>query len=207
MIYTVSKQAWFLLILLLLLSGCSTNQYNNIPPQTQTWTDSLINLSDFSIVSQQAIKSLKEKDMDTLSKLIWKDWVTFSAYNNINSWDKKFSQDEIKNWFSNTEIINRWNYDWSWEPIKLSFKDYLDKFVYDVDFINAPEKILNNITQRWNIINNIQFFYPGSQTIEYYFSWFDSKYEWMDRKSLTLIFKKTWNNRYLIGISHWQWTI
>jgi hypothetical protein len=116
-------------------------------------------------------------------------------------------KDEIKNLFLDKKIINRGNYDWSWEPINLNFKEYFDQFVYDVDFANAPEKFINKIIQRWNTINNIKDFYPNSQTIEFYFSWFDAQYEWIDRKSLTLIFNKTWNNRYLVWISHWQRTI
>ena len=207
MIYTASKRIWFLFLLLLLLNWCSTKQSNNIDTQTQTWTNDQIDLSDFNTVEKQAIKSLKEKDMDGLSKIVWVDWVIFSPYNNINTWHKKVFKDDIKNLFSNTQIINRWNYDWSWEPINLNFKDYFDKFIYDVDFATAPEKIVNKVVQRWNIINNIEDFYPNSQTIEYYFSWFDPQYEWIDRRSLTLIFNKIWNNRHLIWISHWQRTI
>lgn len=202
------RRIWFLLLLLLLLNWCSTKQSNNnTNTQIQTWTNNQINLSDFNTVEKQAIKSLKEKNMESLSQIVWIDWVIFSPYNNINTWHKKIFKDSFKNLFSNTQIINRWVYDWSWEPINLNFKDYFDKFIYDVDFSTAPEKILNKVVQRWNIINNIETFYPGSQTIEYYFSWFDSQYEWIDRKSLTLIFSKTWNNRYLIWISHWQRTI
>jgi hypothetical protein len=205
MIYNLSKKIWFLLFLLLLLNWCSIKQYNNI--NIQTWTDTDIELSNFNTVSQLAIKSLKEKNMDDLYQIIWADWLIFSPYNNINTWNKKISKEDIKNLFSDIQVINRWDYDWSWEPINLTFKEYFNQFVYDVDFSIAPEKIVNNIIQRWNIINNIKDFYPNSQTIEYYFSWFDSQYEWIDRRSLTLIFNKIWNNRYLIGISHWQRTI
>ncbi len=205
MIYTLSKKIWFLLLLLLLLNWCSIKQYNNT--DSQIWTNNQIDLSDFNAVEKQAIKSLKEKNMESLSQIVWVDWIVFSPYNNINTWNKKIYKDSLKDLFSDTQIINRWNYDWSWEPINLNFKDYFNKFVYDVDFAAAPEKILNKVTQRWNIINNITDFYPNSQTIEYYFSGFNPQYEWMDRKSLTLIFSKTWNNRYLIWISHWQRTI
>ncbi len=205
MIYTLSKKIWFLLLLLLLLNWCSTKEYNGI--NIQTWADTQIDLSDFNTVSQQAIKSLKEKDMDNLYQIIWADWLIFSPYNNINTWNKKISKEDIKNLFLDTQVINRWDYDWSWEPINLTFKEYFNQFVYDVDFSIAPEKIINKVVQRWNIINNIKDFYPNSQTIEYYFSWFDSQYEWIDRRSLTLIFNKVWNNLYLIGISHWQRTI
>lgn len=199
---------WLATLLVLFLNGCSKNPQDNYTNTlTQTWEDSLIDLSDFNVVSKQVIESVKGKNMENLSKFIWKNWVILSPYNNINSGDIKLSKNEIEIWFSNQNIYNRWDYDGSWEPIKLNLEDYFNTFVYDVDFANAPEKILNESMQRWNTINNIQDFYTGSQTIEYYFPWFDPQYEWIDWKSLTLIFERTWGNRYLIWISHWQRTI
>jgi hypothetical protein len=56
-------------------------------------------------------------------------------------------------------------------------------------------------------LNNIIDVYTGKQVIEYYFSWFDTQYEGIDRRSLNLVFDKQDGQWKLIGIIHGQWTI
>jgi hypothetical protein len=92
-------------------------------------------------------------------------------------------------------------------PIDLTISAYFQKFVYDVDFLNAPEKYENQKFDRGNIINNAFDIYSGKQLFEYYFSGFDAQYEGMDRRSLILVFDQENNEWKLIGIIHNQRTI
>ena len=78
----------------------------------------------------------------------------------------------------------------SGEPIQLSFPDYYAKFVYDVDYANAPQVSLNHRLSTGNSIDNSAEFYPGAMVVEYYFPGFDPQYGGMDWRSLRLIFSE-----------------
>jgi len=89
----------------------------------------------------------------------------------------------------------------------MNFRDYISGYVYDVDFLTAPEVLINQKSDRGNTINNAFDVYAGKYLIEYYFSGFEPKYEGMDWKSLMLVFDKKDGQRYLIGVIHGQRTI
>lgn len=99
------------------------------------------------------------------------------------------------------------SYDGSGKPITLTFAEYSKKFIYDEDFLNAPEKATNQIIGKGNTAVNITEAYPGSTFVEYHFNGFDPQYEGMDWRSLRLIFTQIGNAWYLVGISHDEWTI
>src|SRR5690606_8352268 len=98
-------------------------------------------------------------------------------------------------------------YDGSGEPIKLSVSSYFDKFVYDRDFLNAPQQQVNIILGQGNSLNNMKELYPSSDFTEFYFPGFKPEYGGMDWVSLRLVFKKEKSKAYLLAIIHDQWTI
>ncbi len=98
-------------------------------------------------------------------------------------------------------------YDGSGLLINLTPAEYYNKFIYDVDFVNAPEISYNRIIGKGSTINNAFEVYPNTIIVEYHFSGFDPKYEGMDWRSLRLVFEEKDTVWYLIGIIHDQWTI
>jgi len=50
---------------------------------------------------------------------------------------KVFTKDQLKNLMESEEVYIWGEYDGSGDPIKLTFAQYFDKFVYDHDFANA----------------------------------------------------------------------
>lgn len=192
---------------LIILSWC---QKNNISDDTCSLTDQYACTEASSSIDTAKIilQSLKDKDIDTLSTFIdSNEWIRFTPYSYIDISNNIIIKD-IKTEYENTgKIILRWHYDWTWDPINLNTQDYFNKFVYNTDYISLWEVIENKVTQRWNSINNITEIYSWAYIIEFYISWFDPQYEWMDRKSLTLVLKEKDNKRYLIWIINWQWTI
>ena len=117
------------------------------------------------------------------------------------------AQETIQAYQSTTGIISRGIYDGSGEPINLTTQDYFQKFVYDLDFLNAPEVNENKEIMRGNVINNIFDIYTNAHIVEFYIPGIDPQYEGMDRRSLVIILKNTDGARHLIGIVHNQWTI
>lgn len=158
--------------------------------------------------AKKILQLIKNNDFKSLAKFIWPQGIRFSPYTYVNKeTDKILSKDEILNWKDSSQIFIRWTYDGSWEPIQLSIKEYFKKFVYDSDFLNAPEIIQNQEIMRGNMINNIFDIYTGKYIIEFYIPGTDPKYEGMDWKSLFLVLEKIEEKRFLIWIIHNQRTI
>jgi len=69
-----------------------------------------------------------------------------------------------------SEEVYIWGeYDGSGDPIKLTFAQYFDKFVYDHDFANAEKVAYNEIQQSGNTVVNISDVYPEGKFMDYYF--------------------------------------
>ncbi len=211
----MKKTPLILVVALLVLAGCSSSPQTasncsgsadvgfcpvDIPTTTGSQT--------VEEVWNMVVQALKKKDLPTLSLLAGREGIRFSPYEHVDlKRDIVLSVEEIKNGLAISRSFTRWSYDGSGEPIDLWIGQYFEKFVYDVDFSKAPVINTNTKIQRGNVLNNIIDVYTGKQVIEYYFSWFDTQYEGIDRRSLNLVFDKQDGQWKLIGIIHGQWTI
>lgn len=199
----------FSLLSLLVLFGCQKNN-TELCPINWTWYSCTTESWDqsFEITEKEILTALRWKNIEKLSTFIGEKWVRLSPYSYVNTGiDVVLKRTELS-WLRNSsEKIERWSYDWSGAPIIITMKEYREKFIYDEDFEKAPDRLVNQKKERWNTINNAFEIYSGATLVEYYFSWFDSMYEWIDWKSLILVLDKEWNEWKLIGIIHWQRTI
>lgn len=223
------KYTLLILILLVLLTGCSSNRGNNTEFQekldekdrkiseledrikeleenknnndlkSDNLLDSLINV----------LESIKVKDMDKLSLYIHPSkGIRFSPYPSVEiDRDRVFNKDEIKGIKNNNEVYEWGNYDGSGNPISLNFSDYYERFVYDVDFFN-PDIIGNNeIIASGNAVENVKEVYPHGQFIEFYVKGDNPDLGDTSWRSLKLVFEEENGSWYLVGIIHGEWTI
>jgi hypothetical protein len=171
------------------------------PPAPQT--DNQVVLAQAGEVAQV----LKNQDMAALSTYIHPlQGIRFSPYAFVKDTDQVFSAEQISAILSDGSVYPWGNYAGTGEPINLSFADYYSKFIYDVDFANAPQVSLNHRLSSGNSIDNAPEFYPGSMVVEYYFPGFDPQYSGMDWRSLKMIFTEANNTWYLAGLIHDEWT-
>lgn len=156
----------------------------------------------------KVLTAFRDKDMQTLSQYVHPDkGVRFSPYTYVElERDVVISKEEIKTLLESDKVYTWGLYDGSGEPIELTFSEYLSRFVYDRDFINADEIIYDVRYDRGNTINNVFEVYKGSHVIEYYFSG-NEEYGGMDWKSLKLVFEEKEGKWYLVGVVHDEWTI
>lgn len=201
-------------ILLLLFVSCQTNTKNE--PKTTVDTSAVIAKPETIVISDSAalplskeiLSAIKNKDYAKLNDYV-KDSIRFSPYGYIDTvHDKKFSIPQLLNYITDNknEKLTWGRYDGSGETISLTANEYFQKFVYNVDFINAPSISLNKTLSHGNSLNNLDAVYKNSVYIEFYFPGFDKKYSGMDWRSLKLVFKKDVDKLYLIAIIHDQWT-
>ena len=161
--------------------------------------------------SLEILKALKEKDYEFMSYYFHPALgIRFSPYAYIDtSIDVVLTASEYTNLLTNSKkkLLNWGSFDGSGDPIMLTMKNYIKKYIYDVDFYNAEKISFNRILGAGNSQDNIRAVYEGLPFVEFYFSGFEEKYSGMDWRSLKLVFKKYEDRFYIVGIIHSEWTI
>jgi hypothetical protein len=107
----------------------------------------------------------------------------------------------------NQAMIVWGKFDATGDPIKITLNNYLQRFVYDVDFIKPEKRTVNDFIGTGNSLNNLLSVYKNCDFTESYFSGFKKEYAGMDWKSLRLVFKERNGKFFLVGIVHDEWTI
>ena len=189
----------FLSLSALLLTGCQAGQ------------EGTGNASDQTVIESNAnavLEALKDQDMTALASYVHpQKGLRFTPYTYIDLENHQyFNADEIEGLLQNITVYTWGTYEGSGEPIDLTFAQYYDTFIYDQDFLTAPEVVYNEILQRGSAINNITEAYPEGVSVEYHFPGFDEQYGGADWESLKLVFEKDGISWYLVGIIHEAWT-
>lgn len=205
----------FISALMLGITGC--NQYNKEADSSLS-TDTL--KQEFAVepeadeetlttIASEILTTLKAKDYKAFASYFHPtEGVLFSPYGYIDVKSaKKISKAQFMKFIEEHGSVNWGNYDGTGDPIKLTAQQYLAKFVYNADFLNAEKTAYNNIIGKGNSPNNLSELYPKLPFIEYHFSGFDKKYSGMDWTSLRLVFKQHQSSYYLVAVVHDQWTI
>lgn len=197
---------------LILLSACNNNKPSENNQDADTLLvkeDSLSQEATLLALSKKVLSSLKNKDYKTLSTCIHPDLgIRFSPYAYIDTtagivMTSAAFMEKVK---AGTKL--NWGvYDGTGEAIKLTTEEYLQKFVYDVDFLNAEKTTVNQSSAQGNSINNISQIYPAAVYTESYFSGFKEEYKGMDWRALRLVYEKVGERYYLVALVHDQWTI
>jgi hypothetical protein len=202
-------------ILLVIINTSCANNSNNLNANSNDTLSSQSNLSisisNFDEAAKYTIEALKVKNMDSLSKIVHPEkGVQISPYGHLDSnKDVNIKANELKDLMLDKSIINWGDYDGSGLPIELTFADYFNKFIYNHDFANAPQKSKNEFIGKGNTANNLFEIFPKNQytMIEYHFPGFDPEVEGLDWNSLRLVFEQLKTGWKLVAIVHDQWTI
>ena len=163
----------------------------------------------------QIIVALRDRDIQELADLAHPvKGVTFSPYTYVRPLqgapgeaDLVFSATQLRGVWDDPTVYHWGRYDGSGEPIDLTFQEYYERFVYDVDFARPDIVGFNETIGQGNSINNIAEVYPIALTIEYHFEGFDPDYAGMDWRSLRLVLEEYEGIWFLVGIVHDEWTI
>jgi hypothetical protein len=133
------------------------------------------------------------------------DRLRFSPYAYIDTVkDKVLSASEFLQLAMGNKKIN-WNSSWEEKTELLTVADYFRKFVYDVDFLNAELKSVNQYHSQGTDLNDISEIYPGYGVVEFFFPGCEKKYEGLDFRALRLVYKTKNGKLFLTGIVHDKW--
>lgn len=158
------------------------------------------------------LRALAARDMKELARHVHpKKGVRFSPYRFVDPGDAKHpgdvvvgASDLVAAYASETRRL--WgHFDGSGDPIDLTFRKYVARFVYDVDFARAPVVRLDADRPPTMTNDNLASVYPGCRIVELHFDGLDPKYEGMDFRSLHLVFELEGERRWLVGVAHDEW--
>jgi hypothetical protein len=160
--------------------------------------------------AKSVIQALKAGNIAKLSPLVHpQKGVRFSPYASVLlDQDRVIRKNQLAQMWASTKLYRWGEYDGSGDPIRLSFRKYHRRFIFDHDFSHAESVNYKPTSMgHGNTPNNIQTVYPKSIAVGYHFSGFDPKVSGMDWSSLWLVFEKKGSEWYLVGIVHDEWTI
>jgi len=157
----------------------------------------------------QAAEALRDRDYESLAELVHPErGVTFSLYSTVDlAADQNFSAGEIRDLEENTNKY-LWGYeDGRGEPIRLTISDFLDQYVFSVDYTKAPQVGVDEIVLTGNSLENLTEIYTDCRFVDLCYPGFDPEISGLDWCSLKLVFAPGESGWLLVGIIHSQWTI
>jgi len=211
----------FILIGLLLLTGCqqtteeqpeqAEESEETNPEQENNQNQDTPEKSEEQLVQEKAdkvISLIKAKNAEELTNYVHQEkGVLFSPYAHIEKDAITIKKDELVNSFQSKDKQTWGTRDGSGEPIELTPLEYFNEFIYDANYAEADEVVLNPTEPRGNTIKNIQDFFPDAHVVEYYVKGTEEN-ENMDWKALNLVFEKDSTGEWkLVAVVHDQWTI
>ena len=197
-----------LIVAIVLCLGCNQSNKEDQTHPPKAAIKKVTQKDSIEAVALKVLTALKAKDYRTFGALFHPvEGIRFSPYGFIDLTHKKvlgkdFLEAIDKNW-----TLTWGHFDGSGEAIKMKVKPYIERFIYNADYLNADEKSYDSFIGQGNTINNLKETYPGLHFIEYYFKGVDEKYKGLDWTSLRLVFKKYENEYYLVAVIHDQWTV
>lgn len=156
-------------------------------------------------LAKDVVTALKEKDIHALAALTHPEkGIRFSPYGFVGEADRVIMCDELeKEWASKTKVF--WGLlDATGRPIRRTFKEYYNRFIYDRDFASTKRITINEIQRTDKYVNVFEMYRKGV-FVEYYFCG-DRDFEELDWRSLRLVFEEFEEVWYLCGIIHDEWT-
>lgn len=160
--------------------------------------------------AKSVIQALKAGNIAKFSTFVHpQKGVRFSPYASVLlDQDRVIRKTQLAQMWASAKVYKWGEYDGSGDPIRLSFRKYHRRFIFDHDFSHAESVNYNPPSMsQGNTPNTIQAVYPKSIAVGYHFSGFDPKVSGMDWSSLWLVFEKKGSEWYLVGIVHDEWTI
>lgn len=160
-------------------------------------------------LTDSILLTLKNKNFSTFTNYIHpSEGVRFSPYGYIDTVKHiRFTRSEFTNQLKQEDQALVWGeFDGTGYPLKMTLDNYMEKFVYDVDFLNPEKRTVNKFIGSGNSLNNLSLIYKNSDFTESHFSGFEEKYGGMEWRTLRLVFKEHNQRFYLVGVVHDQWT-
>ena len=164
--------------------------------------------SIIAVRARETITALKNGDMKKLAAIAHPTkGVRFTPYNYVDTKeDLVFHPSQLKSLMTSKKRYVWGSYDGSGDPIRLTFKKYYQRFIYDADFARMKDVSYNDSQMTNTNYDNAYEIYPNSIIVGYFFAG-SKRYDGMDWRGLRLVFQPKGGTWYLVGVMHNEWTI
>ena len=160
-------------------------------------------------VAKQVVEAIKTQDGKKLASLTHPEkGVRFSpsAYIDVAS-DVVFSKALIETFWTDKKIYTWGLADGTGDPINMTPSQYCRDYIMNRDFLSPSSINVNNDHAAGNTRNNAAIVYPNGTRIEYYIE--TSKgynSPGLDWAALRLVFERSGDSWFLVGVIHDEWT-
>ncbi|MDV2582797.1 hypothetical protein [Alkalibacillus haloalkaliphilus] len=161
-----------------------------------------------SIVIEQSkniIEHLANEDYSAVADFVHEEQgLLFSPYINVSEDDLIFTAEEVAN-FETDETVYVWGTeDGSGYDIELTPMEYHEEYIYQHDYTNPDERLVDEFEDRSMMENNIQEYFPEAHVVEYYVEGSDD----MDYGSINLVYEENDAGEWkLVAIVNEEWVI
>ena len=158
----------------------------------------------------QVVEALAEKDFGRLAGLVdLEKGVLFSPYTLVAPKEQVIlTAEDLRDLADGKRMVRTWGlYDGSALPIHLSFREYFDRFVYDAPFATKGQVTVDARQGHGTTIDTTADVWPQGRVVEYYVPEIDPDLGGTDWRSLRLVFERSGERWWLVGLVHDQWTI
>jgi hypothetical protein len=164
---------------------------------------------DASTVAREVVAALQRRDIDSLARLAHPTkGIRFTPYTRVDPvTDRRFTPAQMTAQWPKPDSLLWGSFDGTGDPMRLSFRQYFDKFVYDFDAVRAPRVARDSAPMGiGNSIYNLPEAYPGATIIEFNSPGTDPQYGGMDWRSLWIVLERVGEEHRVVGIVHGSWT-
>ena len=184
------------ILILILFFGVSYQKNNHSPTPVDVVT-----------TAQSVLTALKNKDYATLQTLTSSAGLSINEEPRLDLTKVDITKDQVSNIPANTQKYLFGYADGSGEPIEITQAEYFNKYMYNHDYLVAPEVVVNKTLGSGNSINTIATDVGTRTFVTFYFKGFNPEYGGMDWTTMYLVFDLE-NGKYTLrGIAKDNWTI
>ena len=160
-------------------------------------------------VARDVVAALERRDVDYLAAAAHPTkGIRFTPYTRVDTLtDRRLTADQLRAQWTSPDSVLWGSFDGSGEPMRLSTRQYFDKFVYDFDALRAPRVARDSAPMGiGNSIYNLPDVYKGATIVEFNTPGTDPRYGGMDWRSLWIVLEKVGADWKIVGIVHGSWT-
>lgn len=194
---------WVASLVVLILAACGAPGTPEVPrPEVSESPEESLREAARSVA-----EALRDRDFAALAEWVGAEGVRFSPYSYVEPEEHvRLSAEELRG--VDAEVRTWGHHDGSGEPIEMTVREYFDRFVYDVAYLEEGEVAVDERQGTGSSLDNASDVYPDGRIVEFHIPGSDPRYGGMDWRSLRLVFEDGDDGRWdLVGVIHDEWTI
>jgi hypothetical protein len=196
-----------IVIILIALGYGAYYIYQNTPESVTTEPAPQTKDQKVIAAAKEVLKALADKNYAKLASLTSTNGLSLNEVPSLDLTKSDVAKADVEKIPADTKIT-LWGYtDGQGAEIYLTKQEFIERYIYNNDYLSAPNVAVNNTLGNGNSINTILQDAAGRDLAAFHFTGFNPEYEGMDWTTIYIIFDQE-NGEYKVrGIAKDNWTI